>query len=276
MIIVKIYDCDFDSLELNSFQIDKKTIWEEADLIYGLYKLGLQERRYELYQETLKHISKIEYGSGGYGTHRGYYCPDIYNTVAVGGYNRGKVLKRPTKRSKISFEFCYEKEHLILVKEFENPSLDFAQQEFIKAEFIERRGNIEIGVRLPYNRGASDEFCNEIETIHICQYDAGKLLNVRTFFAKDAHRIDKFTKMDGFEYEKTWIEYERGQVKTVHYLNYYKPDFWSKEFKSVDKITFLYNAEGLPVKYYHNNEKEWIYDVSKLNQQYYQKQNMKR
>ena len=191
-------------------------------------------------------------------THRGYYCPDIYNTVAVGGYNRGKVLKRPTKRSKISFEFCYEKEHLILVKEFENPSLDFAQQEFIKAEFIERRGNIEIGVRLPYNRGASDEFCNEIETIHICQYDAGKLLNVRTFFAKDAHRIDKFTKMDGFEYEKTWIEYERGQVKTVHYLNYYKPDFWSKEFKSVDKITFLYNAEGLPVKYYHNNEKEWI------------------
>ena len=71
MIIVKIYDCDFDSLELNSFQIDKKTIWEEADLIYGLYKLGLQERRYELYQETLKHISKIEYGSGGYGTHRG-------------------------------------------------------------------------------------------------------------------------------------------------------------------------------------------------------------
>ncbi|MCB6367631.1 hypothetical protein LI291_15770, partial [Intestinibacillus massiliensis] len=75
---MKIFDYDFDSFELNSFQIDKKAIWEEAGLIYGLYKLGLQERRYELYEEMLEHISKTEYGSGGYGTHRGYYCPDIY------------------------------------------------------------------------------------------------------------------------------------------------------------------------------------------------------
>lgn len=269
---MNFFDFDFNTLRLDCFKTDRASILSEAQAIYNLYKLNPHNQRQELYERALSHVTRVEYGSGGYGVFRGYYCPSIHGPFTVGGSNRGKVLKRITQKSKISYEFCYEEDELIMVKHYEDPTLDFAQEEFICAEFIERRGDIEIGVTFPYNRGENDEW-NEIEIVHICQYDREQLRNVRTFFCgKSEDGTGYGEEMNGFEYENEWLSYQGKQLKKVDYLNY----FPSCDILTLDKVTFLFDEDGCPVQYYHRDETDMIYDVSKINQQYYRQMYMKK
>ena len=55
-----------------------------------------------------KKVVREEYGSGGETLDRGFYFPNPVFDIVIGNSNRGKLLKRITKKSKISFSYGYD------------------------------------------------------------------------------------------------------------------------------------------------------------------------
>ena len=265
---MKLFDIDFESFRLESFETEKSQIFEELKQLAQLYYLGIEKRRYELYEKSLELVTKKEYASGGYSVFRGYYCPFLYKTFAVGGCNRGTLLKRVTKKSKISYEYGYEKDQLILVKEFEDDTPEKpARKECVSAEFIERRGDIEIGVQVPLHRGNMDEVYESIELFTVCQYMGEQAYCKRQILCHEDRpglKIDTIKRR--VDYRKEWVTYQNGKPKKIDYFSHYL--MWNE----VNSITLCFDEHGIPVQYYHGDEKDRLYDVTKVNRKYYAQQ----
>ena len=43
-------------------------------------------------------------------------------------------------------------------------------------------------------------------------------------------------------------------------------------WNEVDSITLCFDEHGIPVQYYHGDEKDRLYDVTKVNRKYYAQQ----
>lgn len=268
---MELFNIDFEPFRLKRFETEKSQILEEIKQLAQLYELGIEKRRYELYEKGLELVTKKEYASGGYSVFRGYYCPFLYETFSIGGCNRGNLLKRVTKKSKISYEYGYEKEQLILVKKFEDDLPERpARKECVSVEFIERRGDIEIGVQVPLHRGDMDAFHEKIELLTVCQYMGEQQCCKRQLhFAGNTPAL----KMDAIkkraDYQKEWVTCQNGKPKQIDFLHYF---MWN----NVDSITLCFDENGIPIQYYHKDEKDNLYNVTKANRRYYAQQyNMK-
>ncbi len=274
---------DFETLRLERFKNDKKTILQEIELFQRLHEAGNRLNPLELYERAQKRVTKVEHGSGGYGVFRGYYCPSVYEPIAVGGCARGKVLKQVTKKSRISYEFCHGEKGLVMVKQFVDATIDVNEGEagtIRNIEFIERRGSIELGMVFDWYRGR-----HELERIHVCQYDGDRLVNVREFLCDGEWQERSEIRQGGFWCRKEWLEYQDDRLKSVKNMEHYDLDMadMKKELsddddknddREMDEIVFIHNEDGVPIQYYHQDEPDWLYDVSKAEQKYYQKNHM--
>lgn len=303
---------DFETLRLERYETGKEALHEEAEQIYRMCDAVAKLDPLELYEKAQENTIKVEQGSGGYSVSRGYYCPSVYNPIAVGGCSRGKVLKRVTKRSRISYEFCHGEKGLIMVKEFPDTTVDVNEGEdgiVCGVEFIERKGDIEVGFRLNWDH----EFRGELSVVHVCQYDGDRLVNVREFICGAGWQEQPEIKKRDFHYQKEWLEYEDGRLKRVKNVEYSAPDlvdmklldedydnindFFNDIFEEIyqenpelrgimgvfdydgrtmDEITLIYDEDGIPVQFYQWNETDCLYDVTKEEQKYYRETHLGR
>jgi len=72
----------------------------------------------------------IQYASGGEVFHRGYYCPSPSIDFFSGKSNRGRIITRPTKKSKISYIYYFDRlDRLLCV--CKNPNTQVETKEMI-------------------------------------------------------------------------------------------------------------------------------------------------
>lgn len=111
----------------------------------------------ELILSAEKSVVRKEYAVRGEGLHRGYYHPSPIFDVVVGRCNRGNLLKRITKRSKITYEYGFDESNkLVLVKTFNELSNS-------SNEVIIYRDNLAFGLSFS-NEGRIDYLCEEVYT----------------------------------------------------------------------------------------------------------------
>lgn len=77
---------------------------ESAGRLIEAYRTTVGER----FAEACRRVERWEYAVGGELLHRGYYCPSrILDLIAANG-GRGRLLKRPTARSRPDYEFGFD------------------------------------------------------------------------------------------------------------------------------------------------------------------------
>ena len=69
----------------------------------------------EEYERLKKEVVREELCSGGAVMHRGYYCPSLIQDIVVGNVKRGKILKRPTVRSRPTFRYRFNSSNQLIV-----------------------------------------------------------------------------------------------------------------------------------------------------------------
>ena len=261
---MKKFDIDFNIFELAEFKGDIKSLKEDIKKIQSLYNIEID--RYKLYEDTYACITKKEFASGGYSIHRGYYCPDLYETITTGGCSRGKLLKRLTKKSVVSYEYCYEGEYLSLIKCFDDPRHEYSRKGVQSIEFLEREGNIEIGVEFAVNSGDYDYYYKFPEYITVTQYDKERIVNTRTFCSSIVEKRNNDVLFDSFDYQMIWYEYnDKNMLVSIR-----KASYDCGNGLELKKIVFEHDRTGC-LDYYHFSDdiEEHKYKVSDENRNYY-------
>lgn len=271
---------NFEALRLERFETEKEALRKEVRQFYLLCDAVAKMDPLALYEKAQRRILKVEHGSRGYGAFRGYYCPSVYGPIAVGGCARGKILKRVTKKSRISYEFCHGEKGLVMVKRFVDTTIDVNEGEdgaVQNIEFIERKGDIEVGLVFGCYQDR-----HELDLIHVCQYDGDRLVNVREFLCGEEWQERSKNRQEGFWYRKEWLEYRDSSLKSVKNMECHDPDMEEERLDDddendgceMDEIIFIHNEDGVPIQYYHRDEPDWLYDVSKAEQKYYRETHM--
>ena len=247
-----VLDLEYD--DLSRMQIEKEVkIFDKCMRKYCNILLS------DIYDNVDLESCELKLGSGGYSVPRGYYSPDVYSTFAVGGYNRGRILKRKTGRSIISREFYFSGDSLVLVKSFSDERLDCHIEGVLNVEYIERHGGMEIG--LVYDCLAYDP--GKLVGIHLCQYDKkDRLLSFRNYDYDGPYS----------EYSKQIIKYDGNHIRAVDYLC--REKFGRRPEYSEKTITLIYNENMEPVHYclgeYRDDMDPYdIYDITKVNRPWY-------
>lgn len=115
------------------------------------------EGRYdELYPQLSVQVSSVKFGRGGEGLPRGFYCPSPVRDILVGGYRRGKILKRVVNWEDITaYGFNSDGELILLERPWHDKELIF------------RMPGREIGI------GYDDRL--RLNSVEECVYCGGKL-----------------------------------------------------------------------------------------------------
>lgn len=93
-----------------------------------------------LFEEELQTVVRWEYGRGGRGNARGYYYPCPITDLIVGGFERGKLLKRLKGAKPPDYRFGFDKDnHLVTVEWYE-------AVHSVQKEAIVYQGNISWGI----------------------------------------------------------------------------------------------------------------------------------
>lgn len=73
-----------------------------------------------IFDQLCAQAVRQEFSTGGEGMHRGYYCPSPIADIVIGNNNRGRLLKRPSSRSRISYVYFFNRENQIVAVEIPN------------------------------------------------------------------------------------------------------------------------------------------------------------
>jgi len=112
----------------------------------------------ELYKEISANVVREEYSVKGEIIHRGYYCPSLIQDIVIGNSNRGKILKRKTSRSHLTYKYGFDSEdRLVVVEQLDGGSI----------EVIVHKGDKTVGLSFDL------EGC--IESLAECIYQNGKI-----------------------------------------------------------------------------------------------------
>lgn len=135
------------------------------DSIQRLYNKALSHRDKieKLQQEAKMAAVRTECAVGGEILHRGPYSPSLMDIV-VGGIKRGRILKRVSSASKITYRFGFDENNTLLYVEVFNPERNNL---LISTEYLIRSDDTVLGVAI------NDE--GELTTISEERYENGLL-----------------------------------------------------------------------------------------------------
>lgn len=105
--------------------------------------------------------------SGAVGLHRGYYCPSLVRDIICGNVKRGKILKRPTKRSKPTNRYLFDDSGKLRVVETFGVKSKILGGEFKFTEYLFYYKDRIIGVTVKDNKS--------IKAVSEEQYAEGKI-----------------------------------------------------------------------------------------------------
>lgn len=110
-----------------------------------------KDKRYEL-EKISETIVRWEKATGGEVIYRGYYNPSLTADIVIGNNKRGKLLKRPSPKSKITYEYGFDKSDKI-VKAITHTEFDDL------LEFFIYEGDTVYGIG--FDKGAIFSVCEE-------------------------------------------------------------------------------------------------------------------
>lgn len=204
------------------------------DLVYKelLEKASPYIENYEqYYHEVQLTISYTEVSTGGVTIPRGYYCPSPIIDIVIGNASRGKLLKRPSKRSHIAYRYGFDKQgKLVFVYKEEDKH----------KEFIVRKGNTELGIGFLEFEGL--ELDPEVTDITYCTYHEDGKIQSYTYgrYYADERRIIEIQKED-YIYSPQGLQ----EVNEQTFFNWEKQGNYRNS-----RYRFFHDKDGYLTKYY--------------------------
>lgn len=147
---------------------------------------------YEQYYNKIQlMVSYTEVSTGGLTIPRGYYCPSPIIDIVIGNVNRGKILKKPSKRSHITYRYGFDIQGKLVSVCKEEIEVKTKHK-----EFIVRNGNTELGIGFCEYKGLELE--PEVTDITYCTYHGDGKIRSFTFgqYIADECHVNNVQKED--------------------------------------------------------------------------------
>lgn len=205
----------------------------------------------DYYIKCLQTADEIRYATGGYLVHRGYLSRNIKDPFTVGGCERGKILKKKTSKSKISYEYYFKNRQLVMIKSF----FEEDEVQCFQVEFVNLMNKMEIGITYEVET-CNDclEFKNTINNITLCEFDDKTLKRVYSY----SRDLNLFT--------KEILQYKQNRLIEVDFVEFGISYKRKLEVIETDTISFIYNSNDYPNEYFFTSASEYTYPISKANQ----------
>jgi len=194
---MRVLNIDFAKLRISSFSTDINIITNEIQELSQIFRLKID--RYSVLDDVLGSATNWRFATGGESVQRGFYSPLLYETMTIGGYNRGKLLKRVTYKSKVNYKYGFVDDKLVVSLKY-----DANNCEPHTYEYIEHRMDIEIGIEFAINRGGCDSAYNRPIRVVVTQYEKGRLISTR-ILQQPAFRRNRIVDWD---YNHSWYYYD--------------------------------------------------------------------
>lgn len=157
-----------------------------------------------LFKEQKKTVVRQEYGRGGLGNARGYYYPCPVTDLIVGGFNRGKLLKRLKGANPPDYVFGFNSQNQLVAVEW------YTGEDVYEKEVIFYEGQVSRSIRFnDYRYGLY------ITDARKCIYEGDRLMFMETV------EFDTLKKVSGFEIEE--YTYSEEGIQTYSNLMF-RPD----------------------------------------------------
>ena len=124
-------------------QADKEVYLEHRSKVQKLMQIGLD---FILEDGVLYYRSeepgREEFGANSKFLHRGAYCPSPVLDLLITNVKRGKILVRPSSRSKITHRFRYAQDGRLLYVD------NFSDEKMVSSEYLQHAGEALYGITI--------------------------------------------------------------------------------------------------------------------------------
>lgn len=248
---MRVLNIDFAKLKASFFSTDINIMTNEIQELSQIFRLKTD--RYSVLDDVLESITNWKFATGGESVQRGFYSPLLYESMTIGGYNRGKLLKQVTCRSKVNYKYGFVNDKLVVALKY-----DANNCEPYTYEYIEYQEDIQIGIEFAINRGGCDSAYNRPIRVVVAQYEKGRLISTR-ILQQPAFRRNRIVDWD---YNHSWYYYDtEGKLYKIENA------YGSKCIMQHKIVTVICDEEGCPDKYFF--DKNDIHKVSENNKLYY-------
>lgn len=220
-----------------------KTFQEECQRFVG-WKKEYQDAADFLNDQCKEKVVREEYGVGGEMLDRGYYFPNPVYDIVIGNCNRGKLLKRITEKSKISFTYGFDISGKLIVV---NRWID---GRIVTSEYLIYSGMIVLGITFSSDDCLVIQICEE-------EYDGEKIQSLTTaYFREGTDSVDLLNK-DVFSYDESGIKSCElysfdSSIPHVQHLGYH---FKHDDNGYLSKFTAMeYAGENIKETFWQNHE----------------------
>lgn len=179
-----------------------------------------------LYRTLREQAAAWQYARGGGVLHRGWYCPSPVYDMVIGGADRGRLLKSPSRcKTPPDFAYGFDAQGRLIV--VDGPYSDLTHGPYFR-EAVFREENREIGLRMDRD----DRLCG----ISICRYQDGRIMEYITALRLD-RQSGSFTSFDREVYT-----YQDGHLSAMDRLEHDAPSglvrSWHYEFDHNGDFSF--------------------------------------
>ena len=248
---MRVLNIDFAKLKAPIFSTDINIMTNEIQELSQIFRLKTDS--YSVLDDVLESITNWKFATGGESVQRGFYSPLLYESMTIGGYNRGKLLTQVTCRSKVNYKYGFVNDKLVVALKY-----DANNCEPHTYEYIEYQEDIEIGIEFAINRGGCDCAYNRPIRVVVAQYEKGRLISTR-ILQQPAFRKNRIVDWD---YNHSWYYYDtEGKLYKI------ENTYGSKCIMQHKFVTVICDEVGCPDKYFF--DKNDIHKVSENNKLYY-------
>ena len=207
----------------------------KAEFLLRVAQYFLQAGGPEEYQRKPVVREELAAGADSY-LHRGTYCPSPVIDLLVGNYHRGRILKRPSSRSRISHRYLFDDKGLYMVLRYsaKNPNYVGA------VEYLLHEGGLVVGITL------SDH--GEICMLSEERYDGETLTDYFCVACRNCGKEYAFVRGERESYiydeegilECTSSHFESGYYETIHRYRFIREDGCLKSYFNVKNPAVIY------------------------------------
>lgn len=151
-----------------------------------------------LLEDAKASVVREEVSTGGESHSRGYYSPSPVIDLVIGNYKRGKLLVRPSKRSRIDFTYGFDADNRLRLITRNQHFLDRSIQEVLICE-----ENRVLGLSVIRREASAPlDICEITEEI----YSDGKLMSFSTLIVHGLREMDTLEHTHYYKEEYTYDE----------------------------------------------------------------------